>query len=134
MKKKQKQVVTIPTKPKPKPKADKPKSTKKVTTKTKEPKEQPQQINLSDFTLATSVDVNRIQIVCSYQGQLIHIYILPASEYGRYQRYNFQKRYNYFFNRTIFAKFGNNGVIVQAVITSIIELIDKIFARSQRRL
>jgi len=130
MKKKQKQVVTIPTKPKPK--AEKPKSNKgnKNSVK-KETKEQPQQISLSDFTLAASVDVNRIQIVCSYKGQQIHIYRLPASEYGRYQRYNFQRKFNYFFNRTIFANFANNNVIVQAVITSIIELIDKIFARAR---
>jgi hypothetical protein len=130
MKKKQKQVVTIPTKPKPK--AEKPKSNKgNKTSVKKETMEQPQQISFSDFTLAASVDVNRIQIVCSYQGQQIHIYRLPASEYGRYQRYNFQRKFNYFFNRTIFANFANNNVIVQAVITSIIELIDKIFARAR---
>jgi hypothetical protein len=132
---KQKQIMIHTKATKPKPVKSKPKAKPKETKKAKEQKEQPQ-INLSDFSLSTSIDANRIQIVCSYQGQAIHVYRLAAEDYARYQRSTYQQKFNYFLQRTQFESFGNNGVIVQIVLTSIIELIDKIFAKSrlQRRL
>jgi hypothetical protein len=93
-------------------------------------KAQQPQINLSDFTLSTSADVNRIKITVNYRGRAVQIFTLSAAEYASWQRSNLEQKYTYFMHQTNVRGFGNDENIIQSVIFQTIQIIDSAFAQA----
>lgn len=131
--------ITIPVKKATKPKAKAQKVTAKAQSKVhkviaKPQQAQPQQapqLQLSDFRLQTSVDNIGIHITTTYLNNPIHRFTLPVCEYGKWQSMTAQHKHMYVQARTFVNAFGNDLMIIQTVIQSMIQVLDNIFAKAQ---
>ena len=107
---------------------------KENKTTTKAPQAQPQQapqLLLSDFRLQTTADNIGIHIITAYLNSPIHRFTLPVSEYAGWQRANPQQKYTYVQARTVVSAFFGDLRITNSVVTTIIQILDNIFARAQ---
>lgn len=134
-KKKKSTSVTIPAK----------KNTAKPATKVKTPKAKPVKANAkvqqtqqappyqnTDFKFVTKVDQVGIQIFTNFHGNLIHKFLLPNTDYALWVGLNPQQKYQYTQVRVHPNAFWHDMQLVHAVILTIVNVLDTLFAEAYR--
>jgi hypothetical protein len=97
--------------------------------------QQPQQAPLyqnSDFKFATTIDQTGVQIYTNYLGNLIHKFTLPITDYQIWQAISPQQKFDYVRVRVNTNSFRNDMQLVNAVILTICNILNTIFAEAQR--
>jgi hypothetical protein len=143
-KKKKNTTLTVPTKPTPKSQSMEPvnvQPAKVKPVKVKAPRIKPVQAQArpqtpvyqnTDFKFMTSVDQAGISILTYFQGKLIHKFILPQSDYALFVGLNPQLKFNYVQMRVSPNAFWNDMRLVHAVIQTIVNVLDALFAEAAR--
>ena len=100
--------------------------------------QQPQQSGQSpkyqntDFKFLTSVDQAGVSILTDFRGKSIHKFLLPGTDYALFVGLNPQQKYNYVQVRVRPNAFWNNMQLVHQVILTICNILDTLFAETQR--
>jgi hypothetical protein len=88
---------------------------------------------IDDFNVSTTGDVNGIYISILYQNQPIYKFTLHKHDFDTWQyRMDANQKFQYVRMRITPASFGNDMQIIQAVIASIYQILNNIFAEAAR--
>jgi hypothetical protein len=86
--------------------------------------------NPEDFQFHTAVDNIGINILVKFQGTHIYTFLLPSNDYELFQRMFNSQKYEYVKAKVSPSAFLNEGKLIYAVIKTIINVLDTLFARA----
>jgi len=86
----------------------------------------------TDFQFMTSVNPTGVTILANFRGKLIHKFILPQSDYALFVGLNPQLKFNYVHVRVSPNAFWNDMQLVHAVVSTIFNVLDTLFAEAAR--
>jgi hypothetical protein len=87
---------------------------------------------LSDYNLSVGGDSNAQYIIVTYRNQPVYRFTLPKTDYGTWQRMDLNQQRMYVQLRMDAGVFGNNAIIINAIINAVIQALNDIFAEAAR--
>ena len=78
---------------------------------------------LNDFTLEADGDINALYVIVMCRNQPVYRFTLPKTDYGTWQRMDLHQQRMYVQIRMDAGVFGNNAIILNAVIGAIIQIL-----------